>query len=281
MADLVTELVLGDLPAQADLGFGELVSDAALARAERCGDPLADDVMARLARRRPSHPGDDVLAEVRFLAEVEGGVFRELLEACCYVPAWADFAAMEPGLHLVARAAPLSLARSDAEPADRPEPAQELAQRLSDTGTDLLLLPLPGEVQPGGRHHSIVTRLRLVNAALRCQLAEGGGDLTRRGVPLNQAHLATAVATFAYLTVAGMVRMGVPVSDDEIASTGLLWRWIGHVLGVDDDLIRLDSGAHVDRFRHLMAGEAARAHPAADALVAVEGALTALPRPLA
>lgn len=281
MADLVTELALGDLPAPADLGFGDLVRDTALVRARGSGDPLADDVVARLARRRPIGPGDDVLSEVRLLAEVEGGVFRELLEACCYVPAWADFAAMEPGLHLIARAAPLATPAPPIEPTPRPHPAQELAERLTATGTDLLLLPLPGEVQPGGRHHAIATRLRLVHATTRWSLLKGGYGPTRQGVPVNQEHLAAALAMFAYLTVAGMARMGVPVSNDEIASTGLLWRWIGHVLGVDDDLVHLDAGDRVARFRGLMDHEAERAQHAGGALDVLGGALTALPGPLA
>lgn len=267
MADLLTELAIGDVPSAEDLGFGLDVSDAALTSARSCGDPLAGEVVAELASRRDFGPRADVLDDVRVLAETEGGVFRELIESCCYVPAWADFAAMDAALRLgtvTGALAALALTRSptpvrDATTDAAAQPGREsahaarsFAERVRSTGFGLLLVPRRGDVQPGGRHHSTATRVRLMHATMRRHLTESGHRDLNAEAPIGQDHLAVALTSIAYLNMAGAVRMGVDISDSDVAATGLLWRWIAHVLGVEDRLVRLDDSARVARFRRLL-----------------------------
>lgn len=293
MADLVTELALGEIPTRADLDFGSRWPAAVLDAARRRGDPLGDDVVAELSARRPLREDTDLLAEVRALAEVEGGVFRELLESCCYVPAWADFAAMEPGLRLLATTGPLlsvSATRAVQGPLDdagldltTTAPSgmgRDLLRRLADAGAMMFLLPLPGEVQPGGRHHAIVTRVRLRHAALRRRLVEDGHDVDRHGVPINQEDLAFAMAVFAHLDVRGLLRLGVRVTDEHIASIVLLWQWVGHVLGVEAPLTGTDAAGEVDRVRASLARLTLTGEASVAALGLLDGALEAVPRPL-
>lgn len=292
VADLVTELALGEIPTRAELGFGALPGTV-LEAATRRGDPLGDDLVTELARRHPVGDGTSLLSEVRTLAETEGGIFREFLEACCYVPAWVDFAAMEPGLRVLSTTGPLLTVAHiggpgghaledvplDLSTADSFEVGPQLPWRLDVTGTALFLLPLPGEVQPGGRHHAIVTRVRLQNAVARWRLIEDGFDLGRRGMPLNQADLAFAMLALVHLQVRGLVRLGVKVTDTQIASLVLLWRWVGHVLGADSRLPGSTTEA-VDLIRssvveHSLLGDASLA-----ALGLLDGAIEAVPRRL-
>ncbi|MFN8103063.1 MAG: oxygenase MpaB family protein [Acidimicrobiia bacterium] len=286
MADLVTELALGDIPTRTDFGLDSRLPARVLASARRRGDPLGDHVVAEIARRHPIHETDDVLAEVRALAETEGGIFRELLESCCYVPPWADFAAMEPGLRLFAATGPVAAVSNlgrgtGAEPPSCAEGRfvieRDLTPRLAGTGASMFLVPLPGEVQPGGRHHTVVMRVRLMHAVIRRSLsADAAYDVERFGTPISQEDMAFAILLFAYLNVRGLRRLGVRVSDAQRASLGLVWRWIGHVLGVEDKLLCTDTVEQAELYRssvthHTGDGPAASGLPLATRAIRAAG----------
>lgn len=57
----------------------------------------------------------------------------------------------------------------------------------------------------------------------------------RCGIPINQEDLGHATLIFSYLSVRGMLRLGLELRDEQIESLHLLWRYISHVVGVSED----------------------------------------------
>lgn len=244
---------LAEIPNWDDLQFSQRFSKLWMQQQRQVGDSLADAVIKALKQRFPIQDPSDILVEVKRLAEAEGGIYKEFLDHCYYVPPWADFRAMKSGMRLFATHGPLwalsilaggvigSAFHVNAEPVftntGRFVVEDGVAARLVETGAILGLIPFDGEVQPGGRHHNVVMKVRLLHAAIRhWSLAKTGEDaypVETCGLPINQQDMGYAMLIFSYLNVRGMLRLGAELSEEQVASVHLLWRYIGHVIGVD------------------------------------------------
>lgn len=218
------------------------------------GDHLADAVIDALKQRFPIKDPADMLTEVKRLAASEGGPYLEFLNHCYFIPEWADFKAMEQGCRLFATHGPMwalsilaggvvgSAFHVNAEPVftntGRFIVEDGVAARLVETGAILGLVPFAGEIQPGGRHHNVVMKVRILHAAIRhWSLQKKGEDaypVERCGLPINQEDMGYAMLIFSYLNVRGMLRMGMELSPEQVDSLHLLWRYIGYVSGVGD-----------------------------------------------
>ncbi len=65
-------------------------------------------------------------------------------------------------------------------------------------------------------------------------------DVQNLGVPVNQEDLAYTLLTFGYVIPAGLERWGWKFSTEEKHAFLHLWRVVGHVLGIEDDLMTDD-----------------------------------------
>lgn len=244
---------LAEIPSWSDLKFSNRFNKVWMDKQRQVGDSLADEVISSLKSRFPIQDPGDILQEVKRLAEAEGGVYRAFLDHCYQVPDWADFQAMEKGMRLFATHGPLwaisilaggvigSAFHVNAEPVftntGRFVVEDGVSSRLVETGAILGLIPFQGEVQPGGRHHGVVMKVRLLHAAIRYWSLEKTGEdaypVSQCGLPINQQDMGYAMLIFSYLNVRGMLRLGAQLTDEQVQSLHLLWRYIGHVVGVD------------------------------------------------
>lgn len=133
-------------------------------------------------------------------------------------------------------------------------------RRLNETAQFLMDISAPGGFVPGGSASGRVLHVRLMHAAVRWlvdhdPLVDRVADADPRlaplgpmwaaswGRPLNQEDLAGTLLTFTTVVFDAFRRSGVETSAAEREDYFHLWRVIGHLLGIDDELIPADVAA--------------------------------------
>ena len=167
------------------------------------------------------------------------------------MPAWADFAAMAKGQRMIASYAPFMAASLFSGSLVGGAMFYKAAlvtsmtgmfsgnptQRLTETTAMVTRMAMPGSVEPGGGAHEVLLRVRLLHAGLRRFLVDSGRFRHPTEVPINQHDLAITLALFCYVNIRNLLQMGIRLDRAQIDSFVLLWRYAGHVLGIDPALL--------------------------------------------
>ncbi len=213
-------------------------------------DELGDAAIAEIPGVMPG----GLVRAVEASAAKGGAASKELLAHARSVPAWVDFAAMEPGYHRAMErsiSAGLSLlAASLVESFANANAAKVLVRsgrlrkaperRLFETARFVFDIALDRGAPPGSDAHRNVIEIRLLHAFIRGQiLARDGWDM-RWGHPINQEDYASTLLMFSHVFVRGLERLGARITERERAAVLHTWRWIGHVMGVDEALVARD-----------------------------------------
>lgn len=234
-----------------ELSYIPPYTEEALERWRGVGDPLADAIVGDLAARGPLGNIHDLLGTVRSRAKDGDARCRELLSLAETPPPWADFAAMERGQRLIASYAPWmgmslftgslvggSMFRKMAmTTAMTGMLSGKPAQRLTETTALVTRMALPGSMQPGGKAHEVLLRVRLLHAGLRRLLVDSGRFRHPTEVPINQQDLAITLALFCYVNVRQLMQLGIDLDRPQIDSYMALWRYAGSVLGMEEALL--------------------------------------------
>ncbi len=242
---------LETIPPFSELDNFEPHSETSLRRWRTVGDPLADGVVRDLAAEGPLTNIFDLLGTVRERADAGDPKCVQLLEHAARVPDWADFDAMVPGQRLIATYGPFMglslLSGSLVGGAVFQKMALVTAmtgmlsgsatQRLNETMAMVLRMAFPGEIEPGGKAHETLARVRLLHAGIRRHLLDTGRFQHKSEVPINQQDLAITLALFGYVNIRNLLKLGLRMRRNEIDSFILLWRYAGHVLGIDPELL--------------------------------------------
>lgn len=110
--------------------------------------------------------------------------------------------------------------------------------RVQSTARWVALATAPGMMAPGAAGWVETMRIRLVHAMVRHHLYANGWNEAELGVPINQTYgQLTITAGFLVLPMRVARDFGIRYSDAELAAITHLWRWIGWVMGVDDELL--------------------------------------------
>ncbi len=213
-------------------------------------DPLADAVIADLYLTVKVRNPNDMLALVRERATSHGGLYKEFLDDANRVPDWVDFNKMRAGQRIIAAYGPLmglslltgSLvggyvfykAAKVTQFTGRLAMPGDISRRLVETSALVFYMSRPDEVKPGGKAHDTLMRVRLLHAAIRIWIRESGRWRAHYDQPINQEDLAITLSEFSFMNMRNLLRMGVRLTDDEIESHFHLWRYAGHVLGIND-----------------------------------------------
>ena len=113
-------------------------------------------------------------------------------------------------------------------------------RRLFETARFVFDIALDRGAPPGSDAHRNVIEIRLLHAFIRGQiLARDGWDM-RWGHPINQEDYASTLLMFSHVFVRGLERLGARITERERAAVLHTWRWIGHVMGVDEALVARD-----------------------------------------
>lgn len=226
-------------------------TEEALQRWRSVGDPLADKVIAGLAQSGDLGNIHDLLGSVRDKAAAGDADCRAFVAHCDTVPEWASFAAMRKGQRLIASYAPFMGISLFAGSLVGGAMFQKMAmvtamtgmlsgsatQRLTETAAMVVRMAFPGEIEPSGKSHEVLSRVRLLHAGIRRFLTDSGRFQHESEVPINQQDLAITLALFGYVNVRSLMQLGIRLGRSEIDSFILLWRYAGHVLGIEEALL--------------------------------------------
>jgi hypothetical protein len=122
----------------------------------------------------------------------------------------------------------------------------EPKRRFLETGQFVLDVMTPGGLGDHGQGSADIRHVRLMHAAVRRMLLHDAKTLeiepwdTNSGMPINQEALLATMFTFSIVGLESLEKFGVNLSPDEREAYVHVWSIIGHLMGIDDDLLPLD-----------------------------------------
>ncbi len=117
-------------------------------------------------------------------------------------------------------------------------------RRLAETARFVQAVTAAGGVRPWREGWQAALMVRMMHAGVRRMLLTSPRwRLEEWGVPINAFDSAGTVLLFSLLVIDGLDCLGVTLRPDERADLLHLWRWIGHVMGVPEELLFADEAA--------------------------------------
>ena len=111
-------------------------------------------------------------------------------------------------------------------------------RRLAETMRWAVAVTAPGGLRVDSRGWRSTVRVRMVHALVRDHLRRSGEWAPEWGMPISAADgFATAIGGFYVIPCRSLADLGVRFSRREDRAVGHLWRWVGHLMGVPDDLL--------------------------------------------
>jgi hypothetical protein len=174
------------------------------------------------------------------------------MESAQRLPFWADWAAIDRGGRVLVRAGVLggivlgakALNYGYASPGgNKPlvfsgRLQESAARRLNETSRFVQAVTRPGGMRAGAEGFVITLKVRLMHAQVRRMiLGSGRWQPERWGTPINQHDMAATTLLFSTVTLEGLRQLGLRISPAEGADYMQLWRYIGHLMGVDEELL--------------------------------------------
>lgn len=120
---------------------------------------------------------------------------------------------------------------------------KHVRQRIFETAQFLFDVLDEGALEPSGRGLRTAQKVRLMHATVRHFLLrreDPKWDTAVLGLPINQEDEAGTLMTFSVVTLDALRLTGVPYSPEEANAWLHLWKVIGHVLGIHDELLPTD-----------------------------------------
>ncbi len=239
-----------------DLEYREPFTEAFMDRQAKTGDPLADDLIAQMDQDGLLKGAwRDLVDIVVRESEARGGVYRHFIDQTYDVPDWVDFELMKPSQRLIFTRAPNILLTgmitffgcaflpSGMSVAASSQFVRQGKPRLIESGT-FILKPALG-LEPGSLAHHELIRVRIIHAAIRFFLGQRRGEnpgdqQLGEDEYVNQSQMAYFLTSFSYLHLRTSLLLGLKLSDEEMESHHHRWQYMGHLMGISDDLLTTD-----------------------------------------
>ncbi|WP_409184206.1 oxygenase MpaB family protein [Amycolatopsis sp. VS8301801F10] len=214
-------------------------------------DALADAVVEWL-HREPHRQElvDQALAGERVPSEL--AAFVEHVEA---TPYWVDHQRLISGAKAITRAGLLGLfplgdmslmggylaSRATKSLVGTGEIEHRAPRRLVETAAWWIDVTTPGALEKHGSGYQAALRIRLVHAHVRRAMNNRPDwDYDRWDRPVNQVQTAGTLLLFSLVYVVGTQLLGLRYTAREKADILHLWRYVGWLMGVDDELLPAD-----------------------------------------
>lgn len=177
---------------------------------------------------------------------------RHLIADAEDVPVWVDWERCDRGGELLMRAGPLggavlgagSLVLGYATPAgNKPlvlsgRLKEQSVKRLNETSRFVQAVCRPAGMRPHADGWQITMKVRLIHAQVRRMILRSGRwDAEAWGAPVNQHDMMGTILLFSVAMLDGLRKLGKAVPRDESEDYVHLWRWIGRVIGVHQDIL--------------------------------------------
>lgn len=217
-------------------------------------DPLADACVAAFAELPPGR-GFALLdrALKHGIASVPEAprALRELFASIDRVPAWVDWDAIRRGGEVLLRSGPFggivlgfrSLVLAYAAPGgNKPlvmsgRLTAQASRRLAETARFVHVVSLHDSLRRGGEGFAITIKVRIMHAQVRRLALESGKWRSDAwGLPINQHDMLGTILVFSLAVIDGLRALGFRIRDDEVEDYVALWRYAGHLMGLDPEL---------------------------------------------
>lgn len=117
-------------------------------------------------------------------------------------------------------------------------------RRLAETQKWASTLSVPGGLARAGEAWRLTVHVRVMHALVN-ESFTAHWDVERWGLPINQADQAATLGLFDAVVLIGSRALGVPISAAESRAVMHLWKYVGWLMGVDEEFL-VDS----ERARH-------------------------------
>lgn len=115
------------------------------------------------------------------------------------------------------------------------------SRRIAETAQYVLYVMSPGGLSATGRGLRAVQKVRLIHAVIRHYLKKKNWDNSKFDEPINQEDMAGTLMSFSALILEGLAQLNVKVDEAEKEAYVHCWRVIGHMMGLNDDIIPSNS----------------------------------------
>lgn len=241
---------LGELIHKRNAGYSRRYSRALLDELVHVGDPVADAAILAIDERAYNPDGGQI-DQLRALAKEGDERALAFFERAEEKPAWLDPRLLETGQKLAlayTRHYGLSLthslfagalfARATLVTGSTGRLGSNPARRIQETGAFIAAILQPNGLTAGAIGFETTLRVRLLHSSIRSWLGRSPGFADAYyGVPIDQTMLAMTLGLFDYLNLRSLVRLGLPLSDDDIRGHHHMWKYVGYLLGIDERLL--------------------------------------------
>lgn len=220
-------------------------------------DPLADNLIAATRDWSRHRLIGAVTTALRQGPDAVDGAPDELyalVDQVTTVPAWVDRARTDHGAafflstHIVGGIVlgAKSLVSGYAAPAgNKPLVLSGRLQhgthgRLAETSKFVYDVSRPGGLEPGADGVVAAVVVRLIHAQVRDMIHREVDWNPEWGAPINQHDMLATVLLFSYAWQEGLITLGLSPTDRELEDHTALWRYIGYLMGVDQELLPAD-----------------------------------------
>lgn len=228
---------------------------ARIAEALGSGDPVADAVLESISRGDTTMPRVRAALDAAVSGEVRPGEPDELtafVRAVTELPDWLDPVLADSGARVCMRA---GLTGQDVlgdlallggyRPAATTEvlvstgrlTGEGTSKRVAETMAWWHAVAAPGGWRPGSPGWETTVHVRLMHARVNRAMLDKGWDTGAKGQPINQADMAATNGLFSATFLLGTLALGIPHTPAEARAVMHLWRWMGWVMGVDEDFL--------------------------------------------
>lgn len=115
------------------------------------------------------------------------------------------------------------------------------SRRIAETAQFVLFTMEPGGLDEDGRGVEAAQKLRLIHSVIRYYIHKNNWDSETFDLPINQEDMAGTLMSFSSLIFEGLSVLGIELEPFEKEAYMHCWRVIGHLIGLDDDLIPKNS----------------------------------------
>jgi ER-bound oxygenase mpaB/B'/Rubber oxygenase, catalytic domain len=213
-------------------------------------DPAADRAVAAMPRDVGGRALERALAGERS-RELPSEVV-ELVAVASEIPSWVDWASVERGGAIFVRAGLAagvvlgmsSLLLGYASPGgNKPlvfsgRLQAHAARRLAETTRFVHEVSRAGGMRASGGGFASTVKVRVMHAHVRRMIGQTGRwNASLWGEPINQHDMLATTLLFGVAALVGMRQLGYDVNTTEAEDVVHLWRLVGHVIGVDAQLL--------------------------------------------
>jgi len=223
----------------------------------RLGDPLADQTTEALFQQHKITMANgllkDALTNGSPLPDGVPEVLKDYFAQSARLPKWADPAVIERGERLFSRYGPQVIvvyhcyalpfcyaSRRGVQVLHRTSRlAKNPQRRILETAQMIVDVMAPGGLtRPDCHGVRTAQKVRLMHSAVRrLILQHGDWNQADLGLPINQEDMAGTLNAFAWITLDGLIRLGVDFTPDELEAYLHCWNVVGSLLGIREELL--------------------------------------------